>query len=223
MEYTLIRKKRKTFGIKISLEGEVLVYAPLKASKSSVESLLREKEEWIAKVRSRVLEGLNQGLDEVPFLGRKYSLEIFKGCSGDASVEFDGSRFRAFCGESEATGFREELKAALDLWYRQKLLDIVTVRIAELSALMGVFPGKVSVRFQKTIWGSCSWNNNISINAKLALAPPEIIDYILVHELCHIKHKNHSSAFWLAVESVLPDYKERKSWLKKNGYSLLLF
>jgi len=88
---------------------------------------------------------------------------------------------------------------------------------------MGVRSNRLSIRAQKTIWGSCSWDNNISLNMKLALAPLEIIDYILVHELCHIKHKNHSSDFWLAVESVLPDYKERRSWLKENGYSLLLF
>lgn len=84
-------------------------------------------------------------------------------------------------------------------------------------------PNKISIRAQKTIWGSCSYNNNISVNMKLALAPLDVIDYILVHELCHIKHKNHSSDFWLAVESAMHDYRDKRNWLKENGYSLLLF
>jgi len=223
MEYRLIRKKRKTFAIKISLEGEVLVYAPNRASLRSVESILEEKAEWISKTRSRIIEGLNQERDKVPFLGMKYSLDIVEGCRKKTAVEFDGSRFMVFCSERTAPGFREELRAALEQWYRKKLHGIAAERIAELSSAMGVRSNRLSIRAQKTIWGSCSWDNNISLNMKLALAPLEIIDYILVHELCHIKHKNHSSDFWLAVESVLPDYKERRSWLKENGYSLLLF
>jgi hypothetical protein len=223
MEYRLIRKKRKTFAIKISLEGEVLVYAPHRASIRSVEALLKEKEEWVKAARSRVLQGLNQERDKVPYLGRKYCMDIVESSRKKAAVEFDGARFVAFCGDRTSPSFREELRSALSSWYREKLLGIVTARIGELSAAMGVKPNRISIRAQKTIWGSCSWDNNISINVKLALAPPEIIDYILVHELCHIKHKNHSSDFWLAVESVLPDYKERKCWLRENGYSLLLF
>jgi len=81
MEYRLIRKKRKTFAIKISLEGEVLVYAPNRASLRSVESILEEKAEWISKTRSRIIEGLNQERDKVPFLGMKYSLDIVEGCA----------------------------------------------------------------------------------------------------------------------------------------------
>lgn len=221
MEYKLIRKKRKTLAIKISLEGEVLVYAPHRASLRSIESMLKEKEEWVSKTRARILEGLNQERDVVPFLGRKYNLELVENVGKKAGVEFDGSRFRVCCGG--ASGLKDDIKGALYGWYRESLLKIVTARIGELSAAMGVKPNKINIRAQKTIWGSCSYDNNISINMKLALAPLEIIDYILVHELCHIKHKNHSSEFWLAVESVMPDYKEKRKWLKENGFSLLLF
>ena len=217
MEYKLIRKKRKTLAIKISLEGEVIVYAPHRASLRSVESLLAEKEEWVRRTRSRILEGLNQERDKVTFLGRKYNMSVIEGGAKKAAIEFDGSEFRIYCREAG------DAKGVLYGWYKEKLLKIVTARIGELSSSLGVKPGKIGVRAQKTIWGSCSYDNNISINMKLALAPPEIIDYILVHELCHIKHKNHSSDFWLAVESAMPDYKERRRWLKENGYSLLLF
>lgn len=217
MEYKLIRKKRKTLGIKISLEGDILVYAPHRATLGSIESLLAEKEEWVRRTRARILEGLNQERDKVPFLGRKYNMNVIEGSGKKAGIDFDGSEFRVYCG---ADG---DVKGALYGWYKEELLRIVTIRIGELSAAMGVKPNRIGVRAQKTIWGSCSYDNNISINLKLALAPTEIIDYILVHELCHIKHKNHSSEFWLAVESVMPDYRQRRCWLKEHGYSLLLF
>lgn len=217
MEYKLIRKKRKTLGIKISLEGDILVYAPHKATLGSIESLLAEKEEWVRRTRARILEGLNQERDKVPFLGRKYNMNVIAGSGKKAGIAFDGSEFHVYCG---ADG---DVKGALYGWYKEELLRIVTIRIGELSAAMGVKPNRIGVRAQKTIWGSCSYDNNISINLKLALAPTEIIDYILVHELCHIKHKNHSSEFWLAVESVMPDYRQRRCWLKEHGYSLLLF
>lgn len=217
MEYKLIRKKRKTLGIKISLEGDVLVYAPHRATLSSIEALLAEKEEWVRRARERILEGLNQERDKVPFLGRKYDMSVIQGAGKKTGIDFDGSEFRVYCG---AAG---DVKGALYEWYKEELLKIVTLRIGELSQVMGVKPNRIGVRAQKTIWGSCSWDNNISINLKLALAPTEIIDYILVHELCHIKHKNHSSEFWLAVESVMPDYRLRRCWLKERGYSLLLF
>ncbi|HSN57844.1 MAG TPA: SprT family zinc-dependent metalloprotease, partial [Clostridiaceae bacterium] len=187
------------------------------ATLSSIESLLTEKEEWVRRTRARILEGLNQERDRVPFLGSKYNMNVIEGARKKAGVDFDGSEFRVYCG---AAG---DVKATLDGWYKEELLRIVTLRIGELSAAMGLKPNRIGVRAQKTIWGSCSYDNNISINLKLALAPPEIIDYIIVHELCHIKHKNHSSEFWLAVESVMPDYKQRRSWLKEHGYSLLLF
>jgi predicted metal-dependent hydrolase len=223
MEYKLIRKKRKTLTIKISLEGEVLVYAPPKASIRSVENLLCDKAEWVAKTRARILDGLNQDRDKVPFLGRKYNLNIVEGCGKKTGIEFDGSQFHIYCKQSGSPEFRDEFKGVLYGWYKEKLLGLVTARIRELSNIMEVEPNKISIRAQKTIWGSCSYDNNISINLKLALAPLEIIDYILVHELCHIKHKNHSSEFWLAVESVMPDYHVKRRWLKENGFSLLLF
>ena len=223
MEYKLIRKKRKTLAIKISLEGEVLVYAPHRASIRNVENLLDEKAEWVARTRARILDGLNQDRDKVPYLGKKYNMNVVEGCGKKTDIEFDGSQFRVYCRQFNSPEFRDEFKGVLYGWYKEKLLKLVTARIKDLSDIMEVKPNKIIIRAQKTIWGSCSYDNNISINLKLALAPAEVIDYILVHELCHIKHKNHSSEFWLAVESVMPDYKLKRRWLKENGFSLLLF
>ncbi len=79
---------------------------------------------------------------------------------------------------------------------------------------------RITVRDQKTRWGSCSSKGTLSFNWRLMLAPPTILDYVIVHELCHLAHMNHSSKFWECVHTILPDYKERKKWLKEHGYEL---
>ena len=86
---------------------------------------------------------------------------------------------------------------------------------------IGVDYGKITIRQQKTRWGSCTSEGNLNFNWLLMLAPPEILDYVVVHELCHRKEMNHSAAFWREVEHILPDYRERKKWLKDNGWYLM--
>lgn len=90
-------------------------------------------------------------------------------------------------------------------------------RIAYYAKLMGVSYGRIAVREQKTRWGSCSASGNLNFNWKLILMPPEILDYVVVHELAHRKELNHSKDFWSVVEQILPDYKERRRWLKTEG------
>lgn len=94
-------------------------------------------------------------------------------------------------------------------------------RLAVFAARMGVTYGRVTIRNQKTRWGSCSSKGNLNFNCVLMLAPPEIQDYVLVHELAHRKEMNHSARFWAVVEGILPDYKERRKWLRVNGQVLI--
>ena len=86
---------------------------------------------------------------------------------------------------------------------------------------MGVTYGRSTIRSQHTRWGSCSARGNLNFNCLLALTPPEVLDYVVVHELCHRKELNHSPAFWAEAERVLPDYKNRRNWLKENGTALI--
>lgn len=89
-------------------------------------------------------------------------------------------------------------------------------RVEYFAPIVGVDYGRISIRNQKTRWGSCSSKGNLNFNCRLMLAPPEVIDYVVVHELCHRKEMNHSKAFWHEVEKVLPDYKQSVRWLKKQ-------
>lgn len=98
---------------------------------------------------------------------------------------------------------------------------ILAERVARYAKQMNVSYGRVTVRCQKTRWGSCSRTGNLSFNCLLMLAPPEVLDYVIVHELCHRKEMNHSARFWAEVEKVLPDYRMRRHWLKENGEALI--
>lgn len=102
-----------------------------------------------------------------------------------------------------------------------KALEYIPKRVEYYSVLIGVDYGRITIRNQKTRWGSCSGKGNLNFNCLLMLTPPAIIDYVVVHELCHRKEMNHSKAFWDEVEKVLPDYKERRKWLKNEGINIM--
>lgn len=93
----------------------------------------------------------------------------------------------------------------------------VPERVAYFAPLVGVTYGRITIRSQHTLWGSCSGKGNLSFNCLLMLTPPEVLDYVVVHELCHRKEMNHSARFWALVASLLPDYTEQKRWLREHG------
>lgn len=124
---------------------------------------------------------------------------------------------------------REEKKEQLPKWSRedyerhQRLaVQVLGQRTAYYAQKMGIIYGKITIRDQKTRWGSCSAKGTLSFNWRLMLAPPAILDYVVVHELCHLTHMDHSAAFWQAVESVYPDYRSARQWLKEHGQELIL-
>jgi len=110
----------------------------------------------------------------------------------------------------------EELSAL----YREARTDLQE-RVACYAPLMGVTWGKITIRSQKTRWGSCSSRGNLNFNCLLMLAPPRVRDYVVVHELCHRKEMNHSARFWHLVEEILPDWRQSRQWLRENGTALM--
>ncbi|MDD2251326.1 MAG: M48 family metallopeptidase, partial [Candidatus Cloacimonetes bacterium] len=124
--------------------------------------------------------------------------------------------FKGLTGESR----KQVVKETLIKWYRQCFTEVVEERIEKYSLYLSVSPRKVVVKDQKTRWGSCSEKGNINLNWRLVMAPIEIIDYVVVHELCHLRIMNHSKDFWNLIESILPNYRESRGWLKVNGSSL---
>lgn len=103
---------------------------------------------------------------------------------------------------------------------KRQARDVIPARTAHFAPLAGVAYGKITIRGQKSRWGSCSSRGDLSFNCLLMLAPPEVLDYVVVHELCHRLEMNHSPRFWAEVERVLPDYRVRRKWLKEHGGTL---
>ena len=120
--------------------------------------------------------------------------------------------------EAEST---EKLTREKVIALAEEALKIIPARVEYFAKVIGVTYGKITIRNQKTRWGSCSSKGNLNFNCLLMLAPPEVLDYVVVHELCHRKQMNHSKAVWLEVEKVLPDYKEARKWLKEEGSQMI--
>lgn len=123
--------------------------------------------------------------------------------------------------QANEAGELSPLSAAEIQTLAQQALQVIPPRVQYYAARMGVTYGRITVRNQTTRWGSCSSQGNLNFNCLLMLAPVEILDYVIVHELAHRKQMNHSAAFWAEVEAVFPDYRQRVKWLKTNGATLL--
>ena len=113
------------------------------------------------------------------------------------------------------------LDAAQEKELRERAKSVLAQRTAYFARQVGVTYGRITVRDQKTRWGSCSQTGNLNFNFRLILAPLEVLDYVVVHELCHRRQMNHSAQFWQEVAQVLPDYRKRKAWLTENGWRLM--
>lgn len=103
----------------------------------------------------------------------------------------------------------------------QQALQVIPGRVAYFAPLVGVSYGRITIRNQRSRWGSCSSQGNLNFNCLLMLAPPDVLDYVVVHELCHRKEMNHSSRFWAEVARILPGYKAQTAWLKNHGRALI--
>ncbi|MEG1848295.1 MAG: SprT family zinc-dependent metalloprotease [Lachnospiraceae bacterium] len=126
----------------------------------------------------------------------------------------------AVIGDTTTHSNPSKQEAALEKRYREAAKEYFPKRVEYYIAKTGGHYERIVIRGQKTRWGSCSSRGTLSFNWKLMLAPPRVLDYVVVHELCHLTHMNHAPAFWMAVELILPDYKELRKWLKDHGNSL---
>jgi hypothetical protein len=211
--YTLIRSKRKSIAIHITKDAAVEVRAPLKASSADIDRFVASKQDWIGKhlaarkqcVQNKAAFTLNYG-DSIPMQGKEYPIKEKAG----NRAGFDGECFYILPGLSP-----EEIKHAVIQVYRMIAKNLLTNKVTRYAKLVGVTPIAVKINGAKTRWGSCSGKNSINFSWRLFMASDDSIDYVVVHELAHIKEHNHSDRFWAVVESVLPDYRERKAKLKE--------
>jgi len=225
--YTIIRSpRRKTVGITVHPDNTVTVRVPRTIDERVVRGLLDKKSGWVRRKLAANLthrekyrpKEYREG-EEFLFLGKKYFLEK---SSRDGEVTLCEDRM--LVGRSSRSGGNERglIAARIEDWYRKQALDYLSGRVRFFREIVGVSPEILRIRKCKSRWGSCSRWRNLNFNWLIMMAPPAIVDYVVVHELCHCHLQDHSPRFWELVESILPDYRLRKKWLRENSSLLVL-
>ncbi|MBI4288676.1 MAG: M48 family metallopeptidase [Chloroflexi bacterium] len=194
--------------------------------------VLQQKKRWIlgklaesARARTAASGGLRHG-DAVPYLGRELQVVQLPRSEGlrheDPAwlgVRLEGDRLAVSCPDLSGPG-DAALGSMVERWYRAQALNIVSRKVEEASRVVGVDICRITVREQRTRWGSCSRKGNLSFNWKLLMAPEPVMDYVVIHELCHLKEMNHSKRFWQVVARYCPRWREHKKWLRDHGVEL---
>lgn len=213
----LIRSRRRTIGLVITQDARLIVRAPHWAKDHEIMRLIEEKRGWIdqkrelfrrrpAYIQKQFVEG-----EEFLFLGQQYRLRAVVDLSKAVVLDQD-----LMISQVVLRNAADHIK----LWYKAQALAYVSDRVAYFAKLTGLTYKSVKVNDARTRWGSCAYNGALNFTWRLIMAPPRVVDYVVVHELMHIKQQNHSRRFWNEVQNLIPDYKQDEQWLKDNGHRL---
>ncbi len=224
VRYTIIRSRRATADLIIERDGSVLVRAPAWAGDEQVAGLVESRLYWIfqslAEWRdlnaTRVLREYRNG-EGFLYLGRAHRL-LWVTDQAEPLLLKNGR----FCLRRDLVerGDQASARAMFRDYYAAQGRERLRRRVDYFAPKVGVAPASIDVRELGNRWASCSTRGNLAFHWKCMLAPQTVIDYIVVHELCHLHHRDHTDAFWNEVDKVLPQYRERKEWLRKNGAGL---
>lgn len=222
---------RRTISVSINANVEVIVAAPAYVSQKMIFDFLKEKSQWIyerlkeAQAKKNILDRKKYAHgEEFLFLGKKFPIRVDEISIKRPNIKFDGTQWIVHLpvnlSEKDQASILEQKMVQ---WYRAEAKEVLGGRIFHYSRIMGMEPLRIEVRTQKRIWGNCDpRSRTIHLNWQVILSPLDVIDYIVVHELCHLKVPNHSQKFWTSVEKILPHYKLQKKWLKNHSLEMLL-
>lgn len=209
----IVRSKRRSIALIVSSDATLVVRAPFRINLEYIKKLVFEKRDWIKKRKEQILKngGPAKSKEFVDgenflYLGENYELKIAK-CK---AIDLKNQLYfpEKFLGKA---------RDKMIQWYKKEAREIITERAKIYSQISGWKFQSIFITSANTRWGSCNPKNSLNFPWKLIMAPLNIVDYVVVHELAHIPEKNHSQRFWKKVESILPDYKTRRKWLKENG------
>jgi len=227
IDFSVIRSsdRRKSISIFVDPYYGVYLRAPVKFSKEKIMSLLLRKAAWIIQKQkiiktAHLLNPPKEFVSGETFLyrGRQCRLKVEYGCRRkDAGVKLKNSRF-LFSSASDSHNLRA-IKNTLTAWYKDKAEIFLNDRVRHYSSKCGFEKAKVIIANQTSRWGSCNRQGELRFNWRIIMAPKPLIDYVVVHELCHLKHRNHSDAFWKEVGTILPNYETLRARLKKEGFA----
>ena len=219
----VIRTNRKrSVSIQLKPEG-VRILAPKSISDKRIREIITQKTPWITRKQQEVAlaptikpKTYSDG-ESFSYLGQDYQLKI---TAGDTpSLQLQGSVLAATLPQPST---QTAVKSLVLSWYQEQAAQCLTEKTGQYAELIGVKPKSIRLKDYKSRWGSCSINGDISYSWRIILAPHPIVDYVVVHELCHMLEHNHSKRYWQHVARHLPDYKEHRKWLRINGTSAFM-
>jgi predicted metal-dependent hydrolase len=209
----IIRSRRKTLSLEITPAATVIIRAPLWASRSYIEETIRRKNLWILRKLDEMKQRPPSSSPEYTegelffFLGRSYPLHIVEG--GSITIERSDKLYVSLT-------LMPEIRSRLKYWYIEEARKELQTRCMWFSLQTGYTPAAVRISDAQKRWGSCTHEGIINFSWRLIQAPPEIVDYVVVHELVHISQPDHSKKFWAKVREIMPDYERRRKWLHDN-------
>lgn len=220
----IVYKNRKSIDVSIDSYGNVIVQAPKGTTDESIIQLLEQNWELILQKSTEMKERLNGPQQKVYdhgegflYLGDTYPIKIYQ----DSKIEKDHVVFK----ENQLTIYvkqhdDEKIKQALKRFYYQQCKALVEKSIQSYQGNFKTKPRSVRITDNQTNWGTCDSNLQLTFNWRLAMAPLEVINYVVVHEMCHMVHLNHDRSFWRLVGKIMPDYKEKENWLARSNWKM---
>ncbi len=213
IKYKIIFKKRKSISILLDKDGNIIVNAPKNISKKYIDNFVQSNKKWIEN-NKKVIQQRSKNKTTLLYLGEETKLLISN--EDFENIKFNGINFYI------SRKNKDNSKELLHKFYIDQADKIIKKRIIFYTKKYNFRINKIKISNANTRWGSCGAQNNININWKLIMADKKIIDYVIIHELAHTIEHNHSKNFWGIIENIMPDYKERKDWLRKNGNLLYI-
>jgi hypothetical protein len=223
IEYMVQRSHRaRLVRLVISSGSGLSVTVPWRYNVDNLTGILEKKQNWIIRKHAQhrepakkpVKRQFNTG-DSIPYLGETLRLLVQSRFDGAVMVKRKQDTLTIAFDDKKLT-----IESVLGLWYKMEANRIIQSKTENISARMGVHYGVVRIRGQRTRWGSCSRKGNLSFNWKLTMAPDAVIDYVIIHELAHLKEMNHSVKFWQVVSTYCPEFKQHRKWLKDHDVEM---
>lgn len=229
LTYTIDRRRRRTVGVVVRRDGRVEVHAPMTTPMTEVRRIVDDFRPWIERKRGEVKDRIRRKRlrnfadgETIPYLGGELTLSI---------VEMERPAMEPVAREGDVLVVRvpTELSAAsrnavvryaVIRWLLEEAREIFHTHHVAASKRIGKSASRVLVKDMASRWGSCGPDRKMSLNWRLVLAPPDVIEYVLVHELCHIEHPNHSRAFWREVAKHCAGWRDGRKWLRSHGDDL---
>jgi len=218
----IIRSDRKSLEIQISVEGYIIVRAPIEETNENIEKFLDEKKFYLLRTqqitKAKYLNDLHKKYEEGEkflYLGKQRPLKIVENKSIPLKY-VDGTFFLS------KSFLKVANKVFID-WYKENARTYILDLANRFSKLYNINYTKIKIRDAHSQWGSCSGNGVLNFSWRSILVPHEVISYLVVHELAHIVHPNHSSDYWIEVEKMMPEYIKYENWLKKNDHICSMF